>query len=203
MYEAPRKTFNDNSKTTIKEGSKTTVNESHSTTVNEAPRTNVTVSPETTVNEPPTVTASGDTGTVENEATQTEPVTEETGMTSEEAVNTIMGVWLPESIDEGSEACHFGYLGDEGISSTGDMFGVVTFPVVQEECGSCGGASAMSTSLDGTTLTCSPIEDAYPSGATVGELQIDISQIDSDKIVINGVQYVRYSHDPSVRDYQE
>ena len=203
VYEAPRKTYNDNSKTTIKEGSRTTVNESHNTTVNEAPRTNVTVSPETAVNEPPAVTASGDAGTVENEVTQTEPVTEETGMTTEEAVNAIIGVWLPENIDEYSEACHFGYLGEGGISSTGDMFGVNTFLVIPTECGSCGGASAMSTSVDGTTLTCSPIEDAYAAGATVGELQIDISQIDNDVIIINGVQYVRYSHDPSVRDYQE
>ena len=203
VYEAPRKTYNDNSKTTIKEGSRTTVNESNSTTVNEAPRTNVTVSPETTVNETPAVTASGDPQAVENEETTSESVSEDSAMSQDEVIEAIIGVWLPESIDESSMACHFGYLGNGGISSTGGVFGAETFLVIPAECGSCGGASAMITSLDGTTMNCSPIEDAYAAGASVSEMQIDISQIDDDVIVINGVQYERYSDDPGVRDYQQ
>ena len=208
VYEAPRKTVYEGKRTTYNEGSKTTVYDSHDTTVNEAPRTNVTVAPETTVNEPQQVTPSNttennDIEAADNEEGQAVSEAEDNDTSMDEVISALIGVWIPETIDEYSEACHFGYLGSGGISSSGGVFGVNTFLVIPDECGSCGGASAMSTSLEGNTLICSPIQDAYAAGASVGELNIDISEIDNDVIVINGAEYIKYSSDPSERDYQE
>lgn len=203
VYEAPRNTVYEGSKTTINEGSKTTIHESNRTTVNEAPRTNVEVSQEVTVNETPAVEAEDDPEPADCEEEQNEAVCEEDEMTTEEAVSAIIGVWLPETIDTDSNACHFGYLGAGGISSTGSTFGVNTFLVIPNESGSCGGGSEMCTSLDGTMLTCTPVQNSCAAGAPVEEMQIDISQIECDVITINGEQYERYSDDPSVRDYQQ